>query len=74
MLPRLKHWCGLDAACALATATRNPARVLGLESARGRLAQGRPADFCVLDPGSLELIAAMVNGKWASDAPPIAGG
>ena len=74
MLPRLRQWCGLDAACALATATRNPARVLGLESARGRLAQGRPADFCVLDPGSLELIAAMMNGKWASDAPPIAGG
>lgn len=74
MLPRLRYWCGLDAACALATATRNPARVLGLESARGRLAPGLRADICVLEPGSLELIAAMIDGKWASDAPPIAGG
>ena len=74
MLPRLREWCGLDAACALATATRNPARVLGLESARGRLAPGLRADICVLEPGSLELIAALIDGKWASDAPPIAGG
>ncbi len=74
MLPRLRHWCGLDVACALATATRNPARVLGLESAQGRLAPGLRADICVLEPDSLELIAAMVDGNWASDAPPIAGG
>lgn len=74
MLPRLGHWCGLDAACALATATRNPARVLGLVSLRGRIAPGLRADFCVLEPGSLELIAAMIDGKWASGAPPIAGG
>ena len=74
MLPRLRHWCGLDAACALAAATRNPARVLGLESVRGRLAPGLRADICVLDPDSLELIAVMMNGKWASGAPPIAGG
>ena len=74
MLPRLREWCGLDAACALATATRNPARVLGPGSARGRLAPGLRADICVLEPGSLELIAAMIDGKWVSDAPPIAGG
>ncbi len=74
MLPRLREWCGLDTARALATATRNPARVLGLESARGRLAPGLRADFCVLDSDSLELIAVMAGGKWASGAPPIAGG
>ena len=74
MLPGLRHWCGLDAACALATATRNPARVLGMESARGRLAQGMRADLCILEPDSLELIAVMINGKWTSGAPPIAGG
>ena len=73
MLPRLRHWCGLDTACALATATRNPARVLGMESAWGRLAPGLSADLCVLEPDSLELIAAMIGGKWASGAPPIAG-
>ncbi len=73
MLPRLRQWSGLDAARALATATRNPARVLGLESDWGRLDPGLRADFCVLDPDSLELTAAMINGKWASVAPPIAG-
>ena len=74
MLPRLQEWSGLDAACALATATRNPGRVLGLESVRGRLAPGLRADLCVLEPGSLELIAAMIDGNWASAAPTIAGG
>ncbi len=74
MLPRLRKWSGLDTASALATATRNPARVLGLESALGRLAPGLSANFCILDPDSLELTAAMINGKWAPGAPPIAGG
>ena len=74
MLPRLREWSGLDTACALATATRNPARVLGLESGQGRLAPGLRADFCVLDPDSLKPLAVMIGGKWASGAPPIAGG
>ncbi len=74
MLPRLREWSGLDAACALATATRNPARVLGLEFEQGRLAPGLRADFCVLDPDSLKPLAVMIGGKWASGAPPIAGG
>ena len=74
MLPRLRRWSGLDAASALATATRNPARVLGLESEWGRLAPGLRADFCVLEPDSLEVIAVMTGGKWASGGPTIAGG
>ncbi len=74
MLPRLREWSGLDTACALATATRNPARVLGLEAEWGRLVPGRRADFCVLDPDSLKPLAVMIGGKWASGAPPIAGG
>ena len=40
-----KDWSGLDTASALATATRNPARVLGLESALGRLAPGSVREF-----------------------------
>ena len=74
MLPRFRKWGGLEVACALATATRNPARVLGAESEQGRLAPGLRADFCVLDSDSLEPIAVMIGGKWASGAPPIAGG
>ncbi len=74
MLPRLRRWSSLETACVLATATRNPARVLGLESFWGRLAPRLRADVCLFDPVSLELIAAMVGGKWASGAPPIASG
>ncbi len=74
MLPRFREWSGLDTACALATATRNPARVLGLESVWGCLAPGRRADFCVLDPDSLEPIAVMIGGAWISGPAPIAGG
>lgn len=73
MLPRFRGWCGLDTAGALATATRNPVRVLALESARGRIAPGLRADVCVLDSETLELVAVIIGGKWASNAPPIAG-
>ncbi len=70
-LPRLCAWSGLDFACALATATRNPARVLGASSA---LAPGARADLCVLEPGSFRLLGAMAGGAWAGDSPPIARG
>lgn len=73
-LPRFREWSGLDAARALAAATRNPARVLGLESRWGRIAPGRRADFCLLAPDSLELLGAMIGGVWASGAPPAPAG
>ncbi len=73
-LPRFWKWSGLDPARALATATRNPARVLRAEGRRGRLAQGRRADFCVLAPDSLQLLGVMAGGVWSGGAPPIAEG
>ena len=73
MLPRFRKWGGLEVACALATATRNPARVLGAGSEQGRLAPGLRADFCVLDSDSLEPIAVMIGGAWISGPAPIAG-
>lgn len=73
-LPRFREWSGLDPARALAAATRNPARVLGLESRWGLIAPGRRADFCVLDPDSLALRGVMIGGVWASGAPPAPGG
>lgn len=74
MLPRFREWGGLEIACALTTATRNPACVLGMESVWGCLAPGRRADFCALDSDSLELIAVMLGGSWISGPAPIAGG
>lgn len=73
-LPRLWRWSGLDPARALATATRNPARVLRAEERWGRLAQGVRADLCVLAPDSLRLLGAMAGGVWSGGAPPIAEG
>ncbi len=66
MVPLLKKECGLEAGAALAAATANPAKVLGLEKRLGSLAPGFPADICVLDPESLEVRGAMAGGRWAS--------
>jgi N-acetylglucosamine-6-phosphate deacetylase len=66
MVPLLKKECGLEAGAALAAATANPAKVLGLERRLGSLAPGFPADLCVLDPESLEVRGAMAGGRWAS--------
>ncbi len=73
-LPRLWKWSGLEVACALATATRNPARVLGEESRWGCIAPGRSADLCVLDSSSLALVGVMRRGTWVSGPPPVAVG
>ncbi|MEE9274266.1 MAG: amidohydrolase family protein [bacterium] len=70
MLPLLREWTDLDPGRLIATATRNPARLLGLSSRglsppRGLLAPGAAADLCVLAPATLELRAAMAGGRWS---------
>jgi N-acetylglucosamine-6-phosphate deacetylase len=65
MVPLLKKWCPLDNGRILATASWNPARLLGLEGKRGCIRTKARADFCILDPESLEMSAAMVAGEWA---------
>jgi len=51
-----------------ALASRNPARVLGLDGHKGRLAAGHDADLVVLDE-ALRPVATMAGGRWAT-APP----
>ncbi|WP_439135271.1 beta-aspartyl-peptidase [Pseudomaricurvus sp.] len=48
---------------ALAAATRNPARVLGL-SHKGGIAVGKDADLNLLEPSSFTIDSVMCRGKW----------
>jgi N-acetylglucosamine-6-phosphate deacetylase len=59
------RWLGVDLAAAVALATRHPARVIGLEGRKGRLAPGHDADLVVLDE-ALRPVATMVGGRWAT--------
>jgi imidazolonepropionase-like amidohydrolase len=62
--------CGLSPMAALQTATRNPARFLGLEKECGTITRGKRADLVLLDANPLEDIrntsrvrAVLVGGK-----------
>jgi N-acetylglucosamine-6-phosphate deacetylase len=46
---RFRDYTGCSVADAVSTATQNPARVLGLESRKGRLAPGFDADLVILE-------------------------
>ena len=62
----LVEFAGVDRAAAVAAATSAPARVLGLESARGTLAPGAIGDVVLLDdPGSV--VATVIAGTVAYD-------
>ena len=62
------RWLGVPLGDAVALASRNPARVLGLDGRKGRLAAGHDADLVVLDE-ALRPVATMAGGRWAT-APP----
>lgn len=49
-------------------ASLNPARLLGIADRKGGIAVGKDADLVVLDD-SLCVCAAMVGGRWVSEAP-----
>ncbi|NIB41069.1 beta-aspartyl-peptidase [Pseudomaricurvus alkylphenolicus] len=48
---------------ALATVTRNPAKVTGLHR-KGEIAVGKDADFNLLEPDSLTIDSVMCRGRW----------
>jgi beta-aspartyl-dipeptidase (metallo-type) len=48
---------------ALATVTRNPAKVIGLHH-KGEIAVGKDADFNLLEPDSLTIDSVMCRGRW----------
>lgn len=55
---------GAPLGTAVALATRNPARLVGVESTVGFLAQGRRADITVLSQKG-EVVATMIGGRFA---------
>jgi N-acetylglucosamine-6-phosphate deacetylase len=56
------EFTGVDIATAATLATRNPARMAGLDSQVGALAPGRPADITVLSPKG-EVIETILRGQ-----------
>jgi N-acetylglucosamine-6-phosphate deacetylase len=57
---------GLSIEMASAAASRNPARVLGLEASIGSIAPQRQADLVVLDD-DLQVTAVMAAGVWCAE-------
>jgi N-acetylglucosamine-6-phosphate deacetylase len=55
--------CGLTLEQAAVTASANPARVLGLQSAMGSIDPGQRANLVVLGD-DLQVIAVMADGRW----------
>tara|TARA_A100001037_G_C15149133_1_gene638052 strand:+ start:2472 stop:3674 length:1203 start_codon:yes stop_codon:yes gene_type:complete len=59
VLPFFKKWSGVDDISAIATLTRNPAKLLGLEEKLGTIVSGSKVDFCVLDKKTLRHITSI---------------
>jgi N-acetylglucosamine-6-phosphate deacetylase len=59
---------GLSVPEAVALASANPARVLGLHSRKGSIAIGMDADLAVLDD-QLRVVATLVGGVWVHGGP-----
>ena len=59
---RAHEWFGGSLAGALAMASATPARVIGLDGRKGRIAPGYDADLVVLDAG-LAPVATYVGGR-----------
>ena len=62
LVRRLAAFAGLQREEAISAASRNPARVLGLEGQKGTLAVGRDADMVLLDD-DLGVWATIVGGR-----------
>ena len=59
VLPLFKKWSGIDDLSAIATLTRNPAKLLGLEEKLGTIISGSKVDFCVLNSKNLEYVTSI---------------
>jgi N-acetylglucosamine-6-phosphate deacetylase len=63
------RWLGVTVEEAVAMASANPARLLGLEHRKGAIAAGYDADLVVLD-ADLRTCSTMMGGRWVGSAPP----
>lgn len=70
MLARLVEFTGCSPAAAIRTVTENPARVLGLERTKGRIAPGYDADLVLLNP-DFSAWATLVGGRVINGTGPI---
>jgi N-acetylglucosamine-6-phosphate deacetylase len=61
---RLMEFTGCSLETAVRTASRNPARLLGLDSAKGEIAAGKDADLVILDH-DYSVWATIVGGRVA---------
>ena len=59
VLPFFKEWSGIDYISAIATLTRNPAKLLGLEENFGTIISGSEVNFCVLDKKTLRYVTCI---------------
>jgi N-acetylglucosamine-6-phosphate deacetylase len=59
---------GVPLGDAVALATTTPARVLGLDERKGRIAPGYDADLVVLD-AELRPRATLLGGEWVGESP-----
>jgi len=62
------HSLGIRLEDALAMASLNPARFLGISPLRGRLAPGAAADMVALGP-ALDVLGTWIAGEWQSTLP-----
>jgi N-acetylglucosamine-6-phosphate deacetylase len=62
------RFLGITVQDAVALASANPARLLGLERRKGTIAAGLDADLAVLDD-DLRVCATLVEGEWVSGPP-----
>jgi N-acetylglucosamine-6-phosphate deacetylase len=62
------RFLGVTVAQAVALASANPARLLGLGAAKGAIAVGYDADLVVLDE-DLRACATMIAGRWVGGSP-----
>ena len=62
------HSLGIRLEDALAMASLNPGRFLGIASLRGRLAPGAAADMVALGPGP-DVLGTWIAGEWQSTLP-----
>ncbi len=60
---------GCAVAEALEAASLHPARAIGVSKTKGSLEPGKDADFCLLDPDTLEVRATFVSGVQSFGAP-----
>jgi N-acetylglucosamine-6-phosphate deacetylase len=64
------RWLGLELPEAVALASLNPARLLGLDDRLGTIAAGMDADLAVLDD-QLRACGTLVGGEWVCGPPPL---